>query len=309
MISPVAAGVLTRPDGRVLVCERPQDQSHAGFYEFPGGKLEPGETPEQALHRELNEEIGVDPLDVVPLIRLEHFYPEYPVRLYFFRVTAWQGTPAPRLGQTLMWKFPQILPGLPLFAANRSAVNALRLPRRLLVAPDPTVVNREIFLDRLEGALNSGRADGVVFRTRNTRPDPKWLRRIIKRSAGHPVMCNSGGTVVPAGGFSGLHLPAGTLQQLRDRPRCKGWVGASVHTPTEAEWARALGLDYVLIGNVGATSTHPGCHPLGWFGFEEVAWAAGVPAYAIGGMHPGDYPLARSHWAQGVAGIRAFGGG
>jgi len=260
------------------------------------------------LHRELSEEIGVDPVDVLPLIRLEHSFPEYRVQLYFFQVVTWRGMPVPRLGQTLMWKSPQILPGLPLFAANRSVVSALRLPRRLLVVSDPAIVNQERFLEQLEEVLNSGRADGVILRIRNTHPDPEWLCRVIKYSAGYPVMCNSGGIVLPTDGFAGLHLPAGTLKQFRERPEYKGWIGASVHTPVEAEKARALGLDYVLIGNVGPTPTHPGRHPLGWFGFEELAWTAGLPAYAIGGLHPDDYQLARSHWAQGVAGMRAFWG-
>lgn len=101
----VAAGVLWR-GGRVLCCRRPEGRPMAGFWEFPGGKLEPGETPEDALCRELFEELGVRVTALVFWRRLDHDYAERGLRvhLYFFHVTAFAGEPAAKEGQGLVWQ-------------------------------------------------------------------------------------------------------------------------------------------------------------------------------------------------------------
>ena len=102
----VAVGILIRPDGRFLLTSRPPGKVYAGFWEFPGGKLEPGESVEQALARELHEELGVT-LDPAAITRWREQWVDYPhalVRLHFCRVTAWQGELQMREGQSASWQ-------------------------------------------------------------------------------------------------------------------------------------------------------------------------------------------------------------
>ncbi|HMN19874.1 MAG TPA: NUDIX domain-containing protein [Ottowia sp.] len=113
----VAVGVLIRPDGRFLLTSRPAGKVYAGFWEFPGGKLEPGESVEQALARELEEELGLH-LDTRAIRRWREQVVDYPhalVRLHFCRVTAWRGVPRMREGQLAAWeRLPvQVAPILP----------------------------------------------------------------------------------------------------------------------------------------------------------------------------------------------------
>ena len=87
----VSAGVLLRPDGCYLLGQRAQDTVYAGYWEFPGGKVEPGETPAQALCRELDEELGIRVTHLRPWLRREHVYEHAHVRLHFFEVAGWEG--------------------------------------------------------------------------------------------------------------------------------------------------------------------------------------------------------------------------
>lgn len=111
----VVACALVDTDGRVLIAQRPEGKSLAGLWEFPGGKLEPGETVEAALARELHEELGIDVQASHRWHVLEHDYPHAYVRLYFCKVTAWHGEPHGREGQAFAWQTlpAQVSPLLP----------------------------------------------------------------------------------------------------------------------------------------------------------------------------------------------------
>ena len=100
----VAAGVIARDDGRVLLAQRPPGKAYEGYWEFPGGKLEPGESIEAALGRELHEELGIDVTACQLWRTLEHDYPHAYVRLFFCKVTEWKGTPLGREGQAIAWQ-------------------------------------------------------------------------------------------------------------------------------------------------------------------------------------------------------------
>jgi 8-oxo-dGTP diphosphatase len=103
-VTEVAVGVLVQPDGRYLLAQRPAGKPYEGYWEFPGGKLEPGETVEAALVRELHEELGIDVEACHRWHTLEHDYPHAYVRLYFCKVTAWRGEPHGREGQAFVWQ-------------------------------------------------------------------------------------------------------------------------------------------------------------------------------------------------------------
>ena len=123
----VAAGIIWQA-GRFLAAQRPPDKPHAGFWEFPGGKLEPGEDAAQALARELAEELDIRVRTAAFWRCAEHDYPErgLHVRLHFFHVTAFDGQPSSREGQTLRWILPEEASTLPFLPADAAIVAALK---------------------------------------------------------------------------------------------------------------------------------------------------------------------------------------
>lgn len=304
----VAAGVLQRADGRYLLAERPAGKHLGGYLEFPGGKLEPGETPEAALARELEEEIGITTTHAEPLVQFEHAYPDYRVRAWLFRVADWAGEPHGREGQRLIYAEPDALHELPLLPANRPILAALELPDTLMVTPRLGASASAGLLDRFERSLPKVRQGGAIVRVRDASLPDSFASRlaVLAERENCLLLLNAGKLCELPPGFAGLHLPAAALAGLEARPVGNGRLGASVHTIAEAEHAGALGLDYVIAGSLRETPTHPGIAPLGWEGFDALVRASGLPTYAIGGMTPADIPQVRAHWGQGIAAIRAF---
>jgi 8-oxo-dGTP diphosphatase len=125
----VVAGVLRDSQGRVLIAERPAGKHMAGFWEFPGGKVAPGESGEQALARELIEELGVSLERCHPLLQLRHDYTDRVVELDVFVVDGYRGEPAGREAQALKWVAASELAGEPLLPADRPIIDALNSTR------------------------------------------------------------------------------------------------------------------------------------------------------------------------------------
>jgi 8-oxo-dGTP diphosphatase len=124
----VAAVALVDPDGRVLIAQRPEGKSMAGLWEFPGGKVATGETPETALARELAEELGIDiaAACLAPLAFASHRYPEFHLLMPLYLCRRWRGTPSAREGQELAWVRPMRLGDYPMPPADRPLVALLR---------------------------------------------------------------------------------------------------------------------------------------------------------------------------------------
>lgn len=99
-----AVGILTRPDGKILMAQRPEGKICSGYWEFPGGKIEAGETPQSALVRELQEELGITILSAQPWCCMTHTYPHARVRLHCFIVEHWSGEPVSQENQSLQWQ-------------------------------------------------------------------------------------------------------------------------------------------------------------------------------------------------------------
>ncbi len=115
----VVAAIIER-EGRILVGQRRADQSHPLLWEFPGGKLEPGESPEQALARELEEELSIRGARGEELMRYEYAYPgKRPIGLIFFRVTGYEGTLRDRIYKETRWVMPEELPKFEFVAGDR----------------------------------------------------------------------------------------------------------------------------------------------------------------------------------------------
>ena len=309
----VAAAVLRRGDGSVLLGQRAEGTFYPGYWEFPGGKVEPGETPAQALVRELAEEleIAVAPEDVLPWVVRKHAYAHAHVRLHFFRIGRWSGEPRARVHAALAWVKPPQQTVAPMLPANGPVWKFLALPPRMLVSGVTALLEAgeslAVALERQEAALVRARALGpVLVQVREPAALAEALVRRLRPHLGPEDLLVLNGEVEAAQALgTGLHLPQRRLAALSGRPELP-WVGASAHGVDALRRAEALGLDYAVLGPVRSTRSHPGASALGWQGFREIARDAAIPVYAIGGLGPEDLEDARRAGAHGVAAIRAW---
>jgi 8-oxo-dGTP diphosphatase len=300
----VAAAVISRPDGSFLLGQRGPDTFYSGYWEFPGGKVEPGETPRQALVRELDEELGIRVEVANPWLTREHVYEHAHVSLHFFEVSQWQGEPRLNVHSALRWQHADALEVSPMLPANGPILKALRLPRVMGISHAAQIgVGAQI--TALEHALAGGLR--LVQIREATLAEPArtdFIRAAASRcqAAGAICVCNGANTLGDDRGV-GLHLSAQALMQCDSHPDAE-WVGASCHSREELEHAAHLGLDYAVLGHVQASASHPGVAPLGWTRFTELCSNLSLPVFAIGGLSLADMANARTHGAHGIAMIR-----
>ena len=157
----VAVAVIVRRDGAVLLARRLAGTPYAGYWEFPGGKLEPGETAVEALKRELHEELGIDVTLATPWLTQRYEYPHARVELAFFRVHEWLGEPYGRDGQSIVWQMPGAFDVAPLLPANSIMLRALLLPPVYAISMAEEL-GPERFLARARAAIDDGLIDPVA---------------------------------------------------------------------------------------------------------------------------------------------------
>jgi 8-oxo-dGTP diphosphatase len=305
-ITEVAAAVIQRPDGSFLLAQRPAGKPYSGYWEFPGGKIEHGENALACLKREIKEELDVEILGATPWITRVHAYTHATVRLHFFRVREWRGDFRGMEDQAHTWQRVEQLEVGPMLPANTPIFRALSLPTIYAIS-NAAQLGVSVFLRRLEHALQSGL--GLIQIREKTLPADALndlAKDVVRRvhAAGARVLVNSDSALARRVGADGIHVTAPQLAQLRERPEFP-LVGASCHERSEIECAAALGLDFVLLGTVNRTPSHPGQAPLGWDAFREMVRDAPLPVYAIGGMSAGDLSAAQECGAHGVALQRA----
>lgn len=300
----VAVGVVQNAQGDILIARRPDTAHQGGLWEFPGGKVDPGETLDKAFTRELLEELAIEVHGSSPLIEIHHDYPDKSVWLEVRRITRFSGEPKGNEGQPVRWVSPSDLPRFDFPAANRPIVNALRLPDEMLVT-GPAKSDQE-WLARLESALKRG-VLMVQCRWPNSDPDAYRARfqaaLALCRKHGVPLIANC-----PVEHWieeaDGLHLSSHQLFHCTQRPvPLSVWLGASCHNEAEIEQAQAIGVDYVTVSPVMATGSHPEAEPLGWDHFAQLTKLARVPVYGLGGLQPSDKDKVKRAGGQGIAGI------
>lgn len=298
----VVCAVIRHEDGRILIARRLPHQPLGGLWEFPGGKLEPGESEREALARELEEEVGLTPTQAEHWMDVRHHYPEREVVLHVWRVTNWTGVPEGRLGQPLEWLAPRALKERDFPAANLPIVNALALPQRCLITGEAG--SDSDFLARLKRALGAG-IRMVILRGDRALRLAREASTLIRAHGGR-VILNVDTPEALRLGADGVHLNRHRLMALRERPAGLRWVGASCHDETELEQAARLKLDYAFLSPVLPTASHPGAEVLGWSRFAALVADHVLPVYALGGVGEAELAVALRHGAQGVAGIRAW---
>ena len=301
----VAAAVILRGDGRFLMAQRPAGKVYAGYWEFPGGKIEDGESAEGALRRELHEELGIDVEQAYPWITRDYDYAHAAVRLRFFRVAGWRGEPHGKEHQRLAWQSTRELAVSPLLPANSPVLRALDLPAVYGIS-NATALGPDEFLRRLERALQHGLR---LFQVREKAWAAAALRALASRAIalarrhGARVLINGSVELARELGADGVHLTAAQLASLEKRPGFD-LVGASCHDEAELEQAAHIGADFVVLGPLLPTPSHPGAPGLGWDRFKALIRDYPLPVYALGGMRPDDLSAAWQAGAHGVSMMR-----
>jgi 8-oxo-dGTP diphosphatase len=296
----VAAAVIERDDGTFLLAQRPVGKPYAGYWEFPGGKIEAGEDARGALVRELREELGIEVREATPWITRVYAYTHATVRLHFFKVTGWHGEPQRLEDQDIRWQrvgAPDVAPMLP---ANAPVLAALALPAVMIVSNAAAMgidawigklgeraIDEKLLVQIREKSLNAQQVQHVLSRAL-ARAEPFGSRVVVNSDCGSYPQCDA------------VHLTARALMQSTSRP-ARALVGASCHDKAELDHAEGIGVDYAVVGPVKASASHPGAAPMGWERFAALIRDRPMPIFAIGGLARADLAEARRRGAHGVA--------
>ena len=301
----VAVAVLLRPDGSFLLAQRPRGKVYAGYWEFPGGKVEPGESVTVALEREIREELGVEIELAHPWITRIFTYPHATVRLHFHRIFSWRGEPRAVEHAALSWQRHDLITVEPLLPANGPVLRSLMLPDEYAITCAGSL-GSERFFARLDTRLRAGLRLIQVREKSFTRGETReFAQRVLAlaRPYGARVLVNADVALAQTVRADGVHLTAEQLRAGTGRPDVP-WCGASCHSAEELRLAEAMGADFVVLGTVHRTPLHPDAVPLGWQRFRELISGAALPVYALGGMQPGNLEMAMNCGAHGIAMMR-----
>lgn len=307
----VAVGVIMRGT-QVLISWRHASQHQGNRYEFPGGKVDAGETPQQGLVRELQEELGIKVQQAIRAQQLEFAYPEKTVRLHIFKVTDFTGEPAGQEGQPVRWVEASELHTYQFPDANAPILRMVLLPEQYVICREQGLIETAadwlgfhvqavpqgawLYLRRPD--LSSDQYLDVVVQLAQQRPDIQLL--VMDR---HAALVNDRGLPV-----CGVHLSQQDLRQaddLQDYP--PAWFKfAACHDVASLQKANTLQLDAVVLSPLRQTATHQHATVLGWNGWQALCLRSHVPVYALGGVQPEELVQVQQHGGFGVAGIRAF---
>lgn len=303
----VAVAVIRDAQQRILLAKRAIDQHQGGLWEFPGGKVEAGETVEQALVREIKEELGIQVTACQPLIQIPHHYPDKSVFLDVYEVSAFSGEAEGKEGQPICWVTADELDQYEFPAANKPIVKACQLPQAIFITP--AMVEADLLKAALK-AINTG-ADGIMLRAHhlNDNEYKALYHKFDELCRQHKVLLIANRSCALAENLSAeaAHLSVDAQAQLHNREQFSGrFLGASCHSLAEAQAAFAKGVDYITLSPLKPTRSHPDAMPLGWDQFMRCVSDLTLPVYALGGVAQDDFAQARACGAQGIAAINAW---
>lgn len=304
----VVAGILIE-DQRVFLTRRPPGTHLAGKWEFPGGKVMPGEDAYAALRRELAEEIGIEVLQAIPYTQIHHHYSDKDVYLDVWRVSNFRGKPHGREGQDAQWHQIENLRPSVFPAADQLVVRRLQLPRLYAISAAGRI-GAQRWLALLEQAVDAGLQ---LLQLREPDMAHAEFEKLahdaieICHARGARVMVNDSPALAVSLKADGVHLNSVRLREYQHRPLAEDLlVGASCHTAGELHCAQQISADLIAIGAVKSTGSHPHATPLGWDAFAQLSALTKIPVYALGGLSAQDMTDAQEHGAHGLAMISAL---
>lgn len=301
----VAVGVVINEVGQVLISYRNENRHQGGLWEFPGGKIETYETAEQALTRELQEELGITVHSAHPLISINHTYPECSVRLIVYAVTGFSGEAVGREGQQIRWVEQEKLSQFKFPEANQPIIKATRLPSYYAILDDADESN---LIKNLNALLKQEmKLIQVRFKRLPQTAVNTFVEQAFPLCQQHKAVLMLNSTCVATGiKAHGIHLTSRDLLALDKRPEGIEWLAASCHNLKELLHAQSIGADFAVLAPVLPTPTHPDADVLGWDRFAELVSQVNIPIYALGGLRKVDLNRAQCQGGQGIAAIRAF---
>ncbi len=303
----VAVGVIRDSLGHILITRRADHVHQGGLWEFPGGKLEYGESVTQALSRELYEEVGIQVEQARPLIKVRHDYGDRQVLLDVWQVSAYTGQETACEGQAMRWVTPRQLDELRFPAANLPIIRAAQLPEYYAILEGRDVVE---VMQNFQRILQSG-ISLLQLRIKSLPAGdvPQLLAVVsdICKQRQIRLMLNSDLELGPGHG-DGVHLTSRALVEATVKPSGFAWVAASCHDLIELQQAEKLGVDFAVLAPVQETATHPDAKPLGWEVTKSFIEQINIPVFVMGGLGRDDLDRALASGAQGIAGVSAFSG-
>lgn len=306
----VAVGVIYNPDkSKVLIAKRTAKQHLAGFWEFPGGKVEQDEDIASALIRELDEELGIVVKEAKQFTTVLYDYPDKKVLLDVWQVHEWSGEPKSRENQEIAWSTISELNNYDFPEANKHIIQTLSLSPIYLIS-QKTYKNESKLLSIVDECFSVGIRS---FQLRlDFRQEPEFsalLNRVNKLAKKYDAKLILNGTPADIENFyvDGIHLKSKELLNYESRPISEKYIlGASCHNEEELVLAEKLNVNYAFISPVLRTNSHPEETAIGWDRFYKMRKKVKFPVYALGGMTPADIEIAKYYDAYGVAMISAI---
>ena len=304
----IVAGVILGSNNNVLLAKRLAHAHQGGLWEFPGGKKEVNETVEQALARELQEEIDLRVVQARPLITVDHHYPDKHILLDVWLIEKWAGTPWGKEGQTVEWCDIKDLHQRQFPAANYPIIQAIQLPDTYLITPEP--YQEKAFFYQLEACLEQGIK---LVQLRAKQLDEKTYCHYAEKALDlcqryqARLLVNASFDIALTVGADGVHLTSQQLQQYTEPcVNSSLLIATSCHNLFEIQQANAIQTNFIVFSPVRITKSHPKSSPIGWQHFFTGTQHAHCPVFALGGMRLSDLPQVWAHGGQGIAGISHF---
>ncbi|CAC9588840.1 Thiazole tautomerase TenI-like domain [uncultured Gammaproteobacteria bacterium] len=299
-------GVLRNKNQEILIAQRRKSQFMGGFWELPGGKIENEESPEQAIIRELNEELGIQVKHSSLHQTMVHHYEDRIVELSIYNINQYQNTPIGLEGQAIAWARVTDLNNHQLLPTMRAFIHSITLPNKYWITPSDQHQSDE-WMSKFEQKLTSG--IGLIQLRSKTILNSEFITELYNKCKHNSVklLLNTANKTFNEPSSDGWHLTTNEMLQLDKRPCTKDkLLGVSTHNLTEALKAQSIGADFVVISPVQATQTHPDTIPIGWDSAIDVVDKLNIPVYFLGGMRIKDLKKTRKIGAQGIAGVSAF---
>ncbi len=301
----VAVGVIRDAQNRILITQRAKNAHQGGLWEFPGGKLEAGEAVQQALARELAEEVGIKVQTASPLIKINHDYGDRHVLLDVWNVTAFAGQATACEGQAMRWIDTEQFGAFAFPAANQPIISAAQLPDFYAILEGRSAIE---VISNCRRILATG-IKLMQFRAKSL-PSTDLLsvfEQVLQLCQQQNVsLLINADLGIETDSAQGIHLSSRALLACDQRPPAYRWVAASCHNLQELRHAEAIGANFAVLAPIQATTSHPGVAPLGWDTLASLLECVNLPVFALGGLGQCDLEKALAAGAQGIAGISAF---